>query len=105
MYPDRTPPGGAGYRGLSLGSDVPGSDPFGLGVILHVDPLSSFVQIEPAFASDEAGQGAASLPVPAHPGLAGATVFAQAVWTWTGPCQPSLPGLSSSAGLRLTVQP
>jgi hypothetical protein len=99
------PPAAAGFRLLAGAQDLQGSDPFGLGILLHVDPFGPFLLAHLAFASDAQGQGISPLPIPAMPSLAGATVYSQAVWVWTGPCQPTPLWLSSSAGLTLTLLP
>ena len=58
------------------------------------------------YASDAGGQGRYPLPLPAAPGLAGVTLYAQSVWDW-GPssCSPTPIGWSSTHGLAVTVQP
>ena len=99
------PENGVGFRLLSSGADALGSDLLGIGILLHADPLASVFQFALDFTADEQGYGRAPLPIPANPSLAGQTVAVQAVWLWTGSCQPTPLGLSSSRGLALTIQP
>ncbi|HKD99580.1 MAG TPA: VCBS repeat-containing protein [Planctomycetota bacterium] len=100
------PASALGLAILASAQDVAGSDPLRLGVLLHVDLLASTFAIPLSFASDASGSAAAPAAIPPTPGLAGATVFAQAIWVWpaTATCDPSSAGISSSRGLALTLQ-
>lgn len=86
---------------LSSGADPAGSDPLGLGVTFHV-ALPGFLAALP-FPSDARGLATLPLPIPGDPSLAGADLYAQALFLWAPPCVPSPSGLSSSTGLRLRL--
>jgi hypothetical protein len=96
------PPSSAGFGVLATGQDLMGSDPFGLGVLLHVHLLSA-VLLKIPVSSDALGNGLATAPIPNDPSLVGQTLYAQFFWTWTTCSLPPL-GLSSSKGLALTFQ-
>ncbi len=95
--------------GLALVSDVAsatGSDPFGIGVPLWVDLFGASEVLALDFLSDAWGNAWAPAPIPATPALAGKHYFVQALWAWpSGPCAPSVFGLSISRGLELVIQP
>ncbi|HKE00790.1 MAG TPA: integrin alpha [Planctomycetota bacterium] len=94
--------------GLNLVGDVPnvlGSDPLGLGVLLHVDLFLSTTTFGLNMNSDAAGFASSPTPVPPTPGLAGVTLYGQSLWFWpAGPC--SLPPfqLSTSRAVAITIQ-
>lgn len=95
---------GHGVLALAGAADPSGSDPLGLGLWLHLD-LGSLASVQ-GLSAGASGQSSVGLAIPADPSLAGASVFAQAVWAWpAGPCLPSIAGLSSSPGLEITLQP
>ncbi|HKD99955.1 MAG TPA: VCBS repeat-containing protein, partial [Planctomycetota bacterium] len=75
------PSSGTGLALVSSADDATGSDPLGIGLTLHVD-LAANVLLGFDAATDGAGSGRVALPIPAMPGLAGATVYAQVVWGW-----------------------
>jgi hypothetical protein len=85
--------------------DVAGSDPFQLGILLHLDlVLATDIQAID-FHSDAAGLGTAPAPIPNNPVLIGVHYFGQGIWAWTPQqCQPSPFGLSSSDGLDIPIQ-
>jgi hypothetical protein len=87
---------------FSWGQLLTGSDPFGLGALLHVDPFQTILTRS---AAPPAGDHLAiPLPVPNDPGLVDTTLYAQEILLWLPGC-PSLPlGLSSSTGLTVTIQ-
>lgn len=102
----KAPPNAKGLGLITDASSLLGTDPFGWSILVHLDFLSSSVLFPVNFASDAAGTGKASVPIPNIPGLAGITLHAQAYWYWpSGPCQPSPGLLSSSNGLSFTVLP
>jgi hypothetical protein len=85
--------------------DSAGSDPFGLGFILHLDLFSAVELLTFDLASDAAGVGTAAAAIPQSPFLAGKTYYAQTLWRWDpGICLPSTFGISSSNGLAITIQ-
>lgn len=85
--------------------DLAGSDPLGLGFGLHVQVGAPLFAVQ-VYASDAGGRGRYPLPLPAAPGLAGVTLYAQSVWDWgVSSCSPTPIGWSSTHGLAVTVQP
>jgi hypothetical protein len=94
------PPLSAGFGVLATGQDLLGSDLFGLGVLLHIDPLSPALFTIP-FSSDAFGNALAPAPIPNKPTLIGQTLYAQVLWAWTSCPLPPF-GLSTSNGLALT---
>ena len=94
------PPSSAGFGVLSTGQNLFGSDPFGLGVLLHIDPLAPGLLTIP-FSSDPLGNGIAPAPIPNQASLVGKTLYAQALWVWTSCSLPPF-GFSTSRGLALT---
>ncbi len=99
------PPGTLGLALVADAADVAGSDPFGLGVVLHVDLFGALEILALDFPVDASGKATAPAPISAAPGLVGKTYYAQGLFAWSGPCVPSLYGLSTSNGLALTIQP
>jgi hypothetical protein len=93
-----------GVIAIAFGQDAPGTDPFGLGFLVHLLPGS---EVNPRFLVSDANGGARDpYEIPELPGLVGGTVYAQTVWLGdVGGCSPSPVGISSSRGLALTVQP
>lgn len=101
------PPSSFGLGLVGNVADFAGSDPFGVGLVLHVDLVASAQVVTLAFASDPSGVAFAPAPIPAVPSLAGVTVFAQALFVEKpgASCGASPFGLISSTGLGLTLQP
>lgn len=99
-------PGSTGLAYLAPGGDVPGSDPLGLGLVVHLDLLSAFVLPVP-FAAGPGGAAHAPLPIPPAPGLVNQVVYAQGLWLQppVESCGPALLNLASSRGLRIVIQP
>lgn len=100
---DRAP---ANALGLGLASDlqdVSGSDPFALGILLHVGFGGAFLMPFDLL-GDALGLGTAALPLPNDPLLVGKAYFAQALWGWPSGCVPSPFALSTSDGLKLVIQ-
>jgi hypothetical protein len=94
------PPLSAGFGVLATGQDLLGSDPFGLGVLLHIDPLSAALLTIP-FSSDAFGNALAPAPIPNNRNLVGKTLYAQVLWASSSCPLPPF-GLSTSQGLALT---
>ncbi|MBL8753171.1 MAG: PQQ-dependent sugar dehydrogenase [Planctomycetes bacterium] len=95
-------PGLLGFAGMA---DVPGSDPLGFGVLLHLGLASPFLVLE-TMLSDAAGVGSFPFAIPPAPALVGAVLHTQVLWPWSpAVCTPSSSGWSSSPGLTLTLQP
>jgi FG-GAP-like repeat len=101
----QAPPNAQGLRAIGAQALTQGADPLGLGFLLHVDPFGPLLPLSWSFHSDGSGQATSDLPIPADTGLAGVVLHAQVLWPWSGGCQPSPLGLSSSRGLTLTLQP
>jgi hypothetical protein len=107
---------GFGYRcnkapanslGLLLASDsqdLAGSDPFAIGVALHVDFFLATEAWGFDIVSDAAGFGAATTPIANVPALVGADYYAQALWAWNSCVLPPF-GLSTSSAVKLIIQP
>ncbi|HKE00409.1 MAG TPA: FG-GAP repeat protein, partial [Planctomycetota bacterium] len=100
---DDAPASSLGLGLLTDVADLAGSDPFGLGVLLHVDLLFSTLILPTDFISAMPGVATSAVPIPNAPNLVGATIHAQALWSWGSAC--SLPpfGLSTSSGLSFTI--
>ncbi|MBI3817523.1 MAG: FG-GAP repeat protein [Planctomycetes bacterium] len=98
---------------LAVGNayDPSGSDPFGLGILFHIDFASTTEFFAFPIISNIAGFAEVSTPIPNNPQLVGNTYIAQAYWNWApelgGLCItiPSVSALSSSNGLWMTIQP
>jgi FG-GAP repeat len=97
---NNAPLSSVGFGVLGTGQDLLGSDPFGLGVLLHIDPLSPALLTIP-FSSDAFGNALAPAPIPNIPNLVGKTLYAQVLWAWSSCPLPPF-GLSTSQGLALT---
>ncbi|MBL8694191.1 MAG: FG-GAP repeat protein [Planctomycetes bacterium] len=95
--------------GLALMADAGsagGTDPFGLGILLHVDLLSATEVLSFDVPSNPQGIGLLAASIPNHAGLIGKTYFTQFLWLWQPTeCTPSTYGLASSVGLKIIIQP
>jgi hypothetical protein len=102
---DNAPPSSLGLCLVTDSQDYAGSDPFGLGVLLHVDFFFANEVFGLDMPIDATGNGVSPAPIPPSPFLAGKSYYAQTLLLWSGPC--SLPpfGLSSSRGLQVTILP
>ncbi|TAJ18657.1 MAG: VCBS repeat-containing protein, partial [Planctomycetota bacterium] len=98
------PPQSFGIGLLGVAPDA-GSDPLGIGLLLHVNLTAPLVAFHAK--SSASGSMSRALPIPGDPLLAGATLHAQLAWPWksSASCDPSLLGLSSTSGLSITIQP
>jgi hypothetical protein len=86
-------------------ANAAGFDPLGLGILFHVDPFAATFWMGVDIQSDAVGAASAALPIPNQPQLQGAVYFAQVISAWPAPNCGLLPyGLSSSRGLRITIQ-
>jgi len=101
------PPNALGLGLQSDVADVAGSDPFGLGVALHVSLFGTPNVKGFDFESDAGGIGFAEVPIASDPGLSGATLFVQAIWLEAPAqsCSPSPFHLISSKGLSYAIAP
>lgn len=99
------PANGFGFVVIAGAPDVAGSDPFGLGVPLHV-ALQSWVLVAQLAPTDAQGLLRLGLPIPGVMSLAGLGLYAQMAHLWTPQvCTPSPSLWSSSHGLAITIQP
>lgn len=103
---DKAPASSLGLCLVANAQDVSGSDPFGLGVLLHVNLFAATEVQSLDFVSDAAGTGTAAAAIPNNAFLVGLHYFAQALWVWPPQtCAPSTFGLSTSDGLDIGITP
>jgi hypothetical protein len=103
---NHAPAGGLGLAYFSSVQDFAGSDPFGLGVLLHIGVLPPAATFTRALVADAHGLAVKGVPMPADPALSGISVYTQAFWLWPNASCPQLPSaLSSSSGLTITFEP
>ncbi len=101
----QAPPSFLGLLAFADVADVAGSDPLGLGVLLHFQLTSSLLLLETMF-SDASGVGSFAFPIPPSSALAGVVLYTQTFWPWPAAvCTPTSSGWSSSPGLAITLQP
>lgn len=105
LLSDRAPAGGTGLFVLGAVPDLAGSDPFGLGVLFHVDPTPPNLVRLFAATADADGRAQRVLPIPPLPALLGRTFYFQSAFAWSSPCVPSSSGFSTSDGLAVTIRP
>ncbi|MFN0205162.1 MAG: FG-GAP repeat protein [Planctomycetota bacterium] len=105
---DNAPPLSLGLAIITDSQDLAGSDPFGLGVLLHADLILPTEVITLDFYSDGTGYSeTAGATIPNNPTIVGNIYYACALWAWpTSTC--TLPGfnpynLSTSRGLAITI--
>jgi hypothetical protein len=100
------PPNATGLLGISTGQDLAGSDPLGIGILVHIGVVSPNTFLLFNMTSDSTGTGSLITPIPNNPALVSMNFYAQSFWAWPGAaCLPSPMGISSSNGLRVTIQP
>jgi hypothetical protein len=91
---------------ITNAADFAGTDLFGLGVLLHVDPILATRQLELTTLSDSSGLAFAPISIPNMPSLVNGHFFAQGLAVWpAGTCAPNASGLSSSRGLAIVILP
>ena len=84
-------------------ADAVGSDPFFIGILLHVDLFASTQVVPIDMQSNGFGFGLTTTNIPLSPFLLGSTFYAQSIWAWG--CATASPfNLSSSNGLAITIQ-
>lgn len=100
------PPSAFGLVLVGTQSVDPGSDPLALGLLLHVDLLSTWLGTFNTV-SDAAGTARVPLPIGNGPGLGGLQLFAQTIWIEPAghTCSPSPLPLASSRGVAFTIAP
>lgn len=96
------PPSSVGLGLVTDSPDFPGSDPFGIGVALHVDLFLALGVVMLDVVSDPNGIGFAPVPIPSGAALSGVTVYAQTLSVWTQCALPPF-GLSASNGLAIHI--
>jgi hypothetical protein len=100
------PPASIGFGLVAAGALPSGADPFGIGIVLHVDVLAGAPFLF-AWRSDASGVASRAFSIPPDPLLAGVAIPLQAFWPWSASagCDPSPLLLSSSRGLQLVIGP
>jgi glucose/arabinose dehydrogenase len=102
---NNAPPQSVGLLAFSDGLDISGSDPLGVGLLVHVQVTTGLFVLQ-SMTSDVAGVGSYDLAIPPMPSLSGMQLHAQAIWGWSlAVCSPSTIGWSSSPGLTFVLQP
>jgi hypothetical protein len=100
------PPSSLGLVLLTNVPDVVGSDPFGIGVQLHVDLFFSTEVITLDAFSDAFGDCAVPAGIANNPLLGGLTYYGQILWAWPfSTCFVPPYNLSTTQGLAITIQP
>jgi hypothetical protein len=100
---DNAPPSSLGLGIVTNAQDLNGSDPFGLGALLHVNLFAATEVYSVDFLSDAVGNArSADLAIALNPALVGTTYYAMALWVWTSCALPPF-NLSTSRGLALTL--
>ncbi|MBI3818073.1 MAG: FG-GAP repeat protein [Planctomycetes bacterium] len=94
---------------LSLGlvTDAPdanGSDPLGVGCVFLVGLSNATEIIALDMVSDNTGHGYVKVAVPNNASLIGKNYYYQTISYWAGACPLGSMSLSSSSGLKLTIQ-
>ena len=82
---DKAPAASLGLAIVADAQDASGSDPFGLGVLLHVDLTAATLVLPLDIASDASGNATVVCPIPNSPALAGQSFYGMALWAW-GAC-------------------
>ncbi len=98
------PPSSVGIALQGGPADAAGSDPLGIGALIHVG--FGLVTTKLVF-SDPQGNCFFAEPVPAVPGLVGLPIYVQTLWQadLSSTCSTSAGGYVSSVGLTSTIQP
>jgi hypothetical protein len=98
------PPSSLGLGIVTDSKDLGGSDPFGIGVLMHVDFIFATEILPFDFYSDGTGYSeTANINIPNNPLLVGKSFYAMALWAWTT-CSLPPNHLSTSRGLELVLQ-
>ncbi|MBI3817435.1 MAG: VCBS repeat-containing protein [Planctomycetes bacterium] len=103
------PPNSLGLLLVTNSQDFAGSDPFAVGITLHVDFFSATEVYSLDAYSEVSGVNFSPAPIPNNPLIIGNTYFAQGLWVEDAAnghdCSPGQYHLESSRGLMLTIQP
>lgn len=104
LFSANAPAGVHGFLVVAATADAAGSDPLGLGLLLHFSPFAPWFSVGAHTELD--GSAHVPLPIPADAALGGQSLAAQALWLQPlAPCSGAFAGLSSSRGLSLQIQP
>lgn len=101
------PPNAAGVLIIANAGDLTGSDPLGIGALLHLDFFQATEVFSLNFTTSTSGTGTVTTQIPNVPALVGKTYFAQSL-AIAPPGQDCAGGslkLLSSMGLALTILP
>jgi Tol biopolymer transport system component len=99
------PPNGLGGWWIADTQDLVGSDPFGVGIKLHLDLFNAVEFFAFDLYADASGVATAAVGIPNNPILVGKTYYSQVVWAWPLTTCHNFPyGLSSSNGISITIQ-
>jgi hypothetical protein len=90
---------------LGTAADEAGTQPGGLGVLLHVDLAASTLLLPIVLSTGPNGQAVLPMPIPDNAAFVGSQFVVQAFGQWPAPCGPSPTGWSSSPALVLAIQP
>lgn len=98
----QAPPSSLGLLIFSDLQDFAGSDPFSLGILMHIDILGASQLYYFDIYSDPSGGASLNVAIPNNPLLIQQNAFAQTFWT--DPLCTNTNHLYSSSGLKLTIQ-
>jgi hypothetical protein len=99
------PPSSLGLVLITNSQDVAGSDPFGIGVQLHVDLFFATEVITLDAFSDPFGNAVVPAGIANNPLLGGLTYYSQILWAWPfSTCFIPPYNLSTTQGLAITIQ-
>lgn len=99
------PPNSLGLTIATDSQDLAGSDPFALGISLHVDFFLASEIYALDMPSDAQGRGFTALPLPNTAALAGKSFYLQSIWAWPGTCAAPPYNLSASKAVKVVIQP
>jgi hypothetical protein len=101
---DNAPPLSLGLCLMTDSQNVSGANPFGIGVLVHVDVFAATEILNFDFVSDINGFGVTlNSPIPNNLVLVGKTYYAMGLWVETQCALPPF-NLSSSQGIAITIQ-
>lgn len=103
IYSSAVPLNSLGLGLVANAADVPGTDFFGYGFLLHLDLFTATEFMALDATSGPIPVGGFPAAIPNNAALVGLTYDAQTIWGWTGCTTPSWSGLSSSPGLAITI--
>ncbi|MBL8693682.1 MAG: FG-GAP repeat protein [Planctomycetes bacterium] len=99
------PPSSLGLTIATDSQDLAGSDPFALGISLHVDFFLASEVYALDMPSDAQGRGFTALPLPNTAALVGKSYYLQSIWAWPGACAAPPYNLSASKAVQVVIQP